>query len=59
MVEQIIEDIKRISLEKLPERDVALDYIIIDEIPITENGKVNYKLLETYSLEKGKNRKRV
>ena len=45
-VEQIIEELKYLSLDKLPERDIALDYIVIDEIPMTENGKINYTYLE-------------
>lgn len=45
-VEKIIEELKAISLEKLPERDVALDYVVVDDIPLTPNGKVDYLSLE-------------
>ena len=47
------------SLEKLPERDVALEYIILDEMPMTPNGKVDFKKLENYELDKQMVRKRV
>lgn len=58
-VEKIIEDLKEMSLKELPERDVALEYIVLDEMPITENGKVNFTLLENYKLDNGKARKRI
>lgn len=58
-VEQIIEELKELSLRELPERDVALDYIVLDKIPITENGKINIIELSSYPYEKGKRRIRV
>ena len=45
-VEEIISELESMSLENLPERDVALDYIVIDELPMTPAGKVDYRLLE-------------
>lgn len=59
-VEQIINELETMSFENLPERDVALDYIVIDELPMTPAGKVDYRLLEdTYTYEPmGLSRKR-
>lgn len=45
-VEQIISELETMSLQSLPERDVALDYIVIEEMPMTQNGKVDYISLE-------------
>ena len=58
-VEQIIEELKEMSLRELPERDVALDYVVLDKIPMTDAGKHNIKELESYYYEKGKTRKRI
>lgn len=44
----IVSDIMRSSLIELSgEREMALAYILTDEIPYTENGKMNYRALET------------
>lgn len=45
-VENIIEDLEGLSLSALPERDVALDYIVVDDIQMTLAGKVDYKYYE-------------
>ena len=45
-VEQIINELETMSLQALPERDVALDYVVIEEMPMTQNGKVDYITLE-------------
>lgn len=45
-VEQIISELDAMSLQALPERDVALDYVVIEEMPMTQNGKVDYITLE-------------
>ena len=58
-VEKIIDELKAMSLTELPERDVALDYIVIDKIPMTDVGKVNVRELEAYTYQNGKVRKRV
>ena len=42
-VEQIITELETLSLQELPERDVALDYIVVDDIKMTDAGKVDYK----------------
>lgn len=42
-VEKIIEELEGISFCALPERDVALDYIVVDDIKMTDAGKVDYK----------------
>ena len=44
--EEIIEELKCLSLEKLPPRDVALDYRVRESIPYTSVGKIDVKLLE-------------
>lgn len=45
-VEQIIKELETMSLEELPERDVALDYVVIEKLPMTPAGKVDYRSLE-------------
>lgn len=45
-IEQIIAELKNLNLKELPERDIAQDYIVIEKIPMTQNGKVDYKYLE-------------
>lgn len=45
-VERIIEELTAMSLDELPERDVALDYVVIEELPMTPAGKVDYISLE-------------
>lgn len=39
-------ELKKEIESKLPPRDVASDYKFVDEIPLTNIGKVNYKILE-------------
>ncbi len=46
----IIEELKEMSLRELPERDVALDYIVIDKMPMTDAGKVDYRVLEAEAI---------
>jgi len=51
-VEQIISELEAMSIDSLPERDVALDYIVIENLPMTPAGKIDYRLLEdTYTYE--------
>ena len=45
-IEQIISELEEMNLQALPERDVALDYVVINEMPMTPAGKVDYKSLE-------------
>lgn len=40
-----IQEIQELSLEKLPPRDVALKYFVIDEVPMSSVGKVDYRKL--------------
>lgn len=47
----IIKELKEMSLRELPERDVALDYIVIDKLPMTDAGKVDYRALEKEATE--------
>ncbi len=59
-VEKIIEELKTLALEKLPERDVAFDYVVVDHIPETGNGKIDYKYFEeNYTYDGGLSRKRI
>lgn len=49
---EVIEELKELSLKELPERDIALDYIVIDTMPITNAGKVDYRALEKLAEKK-------
>lgn len=40
--DKILQELKKLSLEKLPERDVALNYIFRKTLPYTTVSKVNY-----------------
>lgn len=42
----IEKELRRECLAKLPERDVALNYVFVKEIPYTTVGKVNFRALE-------------
>ena len=45
---KIIDEIDELCTRKIPERDKAHAYIIIDTIPYTPMGKVDYRALEKY-----------
>lgn len=57
--EEVISELQREISEKLPPRDIANHYEIIDEIPFTNIGKVDYKQLEEREKEKVKTLKRA
>ena len=40
--EEIIKNINDVCLSRLPERDIALEYFIQDELPLTPVGKIDY-----------------
>jgi len=44
--EEIIEKMNKLQLEKLPPRDVTNLYEFIDELPLTDIGKINYAKLQ-------------
>lgn len=50
--ETIENELREISHKKLPERDQALLYYFVDEIPLTPIGKVDYRKLEDGNWEK-------
>lgn len=47
--EELLSEIEEYCKRYLPERDVALKYCYIDEIPLTSVGKVDYRKLENES----------
>ena len=44
--ELVLEELKKLMLQKLPERDQVEAYQIIDKLPLTPIGKVDYRALE-------------
>lgn len=50
----IIVRIKNIVEQKLPPRDVPNEYIIVDELPLTPIGKIDYRALEKEAEELSK-----
>ena len=50
--EEIEKQLRTLSLQKLPERDVALKYSFWNKIPLTLFGKVDYRQLEQIEQEK-------
>ena len=49
--EDIIAELRRNVESKLPMRDVASEYKVIDEMPLTNIGKVDFKYLESQELQ--------
>ena len=43
---EILKELKSEIESQLPPRDIASNYKVVDEIPLTNIGKVNYKELE-------------
>ena len=56
---EIIEEINNLSLVKLPPRDIALSYAVIDSIPMTPVGKIDTQALKSMVMEQDKNKQRV
>lgn len=49
-----IKDIIKTSIKSLSgEREMALAYRIVDDIPVTENGKIDYRAMERYDFDTG------
>ena len=44
--ERVIKELEQLLLQKLPERDTVEAYQIIEELPLTPIGKVDYRALE-------------
>lgn len=59
IVEEIIQEINNVSLTKLPERDIALEYYVQDELPLTPVGKIDYLKLSQEGTKNSKARKIV
>lgn len=59
IADEIIKEINDASLSKLPERDIALDYYIQDELPLTPVGKIDYLKLSKEGTKNPKVRKIV
>jgi len=58
-VEEIIKDINDACLSNLPERDIALQYFIQDELPLTPVGKIDYLKLSKEGINNPKVKKIV
>ena len=54
-ISKALEEIKELSMEKLPPRDVALKYFVLDKLPMSNVGKVDFNRLEKMVIEQGKN----
>ena len=49
--EQLILELDKLSHRSLAERDVALAYHVIEHMPLTLGGKVDYRTLERMAAE--------
>lgn len=49
--DRLLEEIEAFSKEHMPERDTASAFRFIDEIPMTNIGKIDFRTLETLPLE--------
>lgn len=43
-------ELRELSIQRLPERDAAMQYFFIDSLPFTPVGKIDYRALETKQL---------
>ena len=57
IADEIIREINKASLLKLPERDIALEYYIQDELPLTPVGKIDYLKLSKEGINNPKVKK--
>ena len=57
IADEIIRDINEVSLSRLPERDIALEYYIQDELPLTPVGKIDYLKLSKEGIKNPKVKK--
>lgn len=55
--EEIINEVNEECLRHLPERDIALQYIVKEDLPLTPVGKIDYRGLSTEGVEYMKNKK--
>ena len=46
--ERVLKELEQLLLQKLPERDTVEAYQIIEELPLTPIGKVDYRALEKW-----------
>lgn len=45
-VHSVEKELRELSMQKLPERDAAMQYYFIDKLPLTPVGKIDYRELE-------------
>lgn len=50
-IKGVIDEIDTLCLKKIPERDKAHAYVVVEKLPYTPMGKFDYKLLERYTFE--------
>lgn len=48
---QLIAELMECAREKLPEHLVPVKIVVLDEMPLTPSGKIDYKVLEKMNLE--------
>ena len=58
-VQKVVNEINEDCLSKLPERDIALQYIVKNELPLTPVGKIDYRLLSSEGVEEVKAKKLI
>lgn len=44
--EQLVEELMECAREKLPEHSVPIKIVVLDEMPLTQSGKIDYCQLE-------------
>ena len=57
--EEIINEVNEECLKHLPERDIALQYIVKEDLPLTPVGKIDYRGLSAEGVEDMKNKKMI
>lgn len=46
--EQLVAELMECAREKLPEHSVPVKIVVLDEMPLTQSGKIDYKVLEKF-----------
>lgn len=46
--EQLVSELMECAREKLPEHSVPVKIVVLDEMPLTQSGKIDYKVLEKF-----------
>lgn len=58
-IQKIINEVNKECLVHLPERDIALQYVVKEDLPLTPVGKIDYRSLSEEGVKDMKNKKMI